>query len=1181
MNLPARVRQALNGAIHPTEFERCACALLQSRYPGLAAVEGGHDFGRDADIYFPHGGGSGARGRLLVTTGDPVANVRTGLRRMDEEGLRTDLVVVACSRPVDARTRRTLDGLCADRGLSPPEVYAQEWFVQGLVRDAAWRRSLLSIEDRLEVLLEAPLETPLTVSPRELVGRQVELEALSGAVSSGQDVVLVGVPGVGKTRLTGQLGNGAFYLGTASLHHLPDELLLTRPGAVIVDDAHAHVDAVRAVRQARQQTGLAFCVVATTWPDRLETVLEWLPGATVVSVPLLERPEMNTLVTAAGVTGHRARAAVLDQADGRPGWAVTLCTLLTGGQSGDVFSGRAHVAHVERYLREVTSSPTVLDVLACVAALGGASAEELYVLAPVVAVAPAELSVLMEDLAHNGLVDSVHDRWQLQPALCAPLVARWFFTNPARRPWATLSGAFPDRALALASSVMSAAAVSDSPQARAQAEVWIRSLPAPAAWSVAVFNVVAQYAGLDLRAAESAVQAALTVLATERERAGTRGLGLDLTGQAAVRQLIQGAQQFLLPQAVAGLLSLAVGDTRRRHATPEHPLRVLSDLAGMVDPDFGTSLDIRARLLRVVLGWLRENCSSAEQWSVATEAVAGIFSVEVSGNWPDPGTVDSITLVQGIDSADNLTGLLRLWGPAAQALNGETSRDGDIPCPPAALIMLLETALGWIRVGLNEDLSVEQQQCGAEGGILLMETLRPLLQRSPGTALRAQRDLARLRPLADAAGRPLPDFDIDPDLDAFCEWAGIDFTVDHEVAAEQVFTRAQALARKLTGLGAHAGVARFDELAEQAAVAGGAAVGYLTAARMGELMTDPAAWYEAAGMSGNTLVLGAALQQWLSTLPGSVPVHVLRPALEDASIRPAVVSAFLARDVVDETGEAVVSSLTAADAGLLEALFRHEPDEVVHRLLVHSDPTIAASAAVSFSDLGTRHGPALPEEWRAVWRSAIEGLRLDHLPEHNRWRAGQVLAHVARHDPDAFESWFCRRLAEMAVDGWYSSPLPHNSDGLLSLLPRPHRLRLVMSYIGQSRTGLRRFGPSPLVHLVGPDIELARELLDEHAVTPDELVSVLIGQRNTTVEQLGPLLLERGIGADRIAAAIDSYDSWSGNLSRMHAELLEYFTGLADQVPALQAVAAAGRLRQQELLAQALERECAARIRGR
>jgi hypothetical protein len=73
-------------------------------YPGLSAVDGGHDFGRDADIYFPLDSAAAGllrRGRLLATTGDARADVARALARMREEGLSVGLLVV---RPV-ARCR--------------------------------------------------------------------------------------------------------------------------------------------------------------------------------------------------------------------------------------------------------------------------------------------------------------------------------------------------------------------------------------------------------------------------------------------------------------------------------------------------------------------------------------------------------------------------------------------------------------------------------------------------------------------------------------------------------------------------------------------------------------------------------------------------------------------------------------------------------------------------------------------------------------------------------------------------------------------------------------------------------------------------------------------------------------------------------------------------------------------
>lgn len=142
----ARVLRALcEQAVHPTEFERCACALLQSQYPGLSAIEGGHDFGRHADIYFPWGSEDvNARGHLLVATGDPVANLRTGLRRMREERARRsggDGLLAT----VDATKRATMVRLCTERSLPAPHIYGCDWFVVRRVRPS--RRRLKKLTD--------------------------------------------------------------------------------------------------------------------------------------------------------------------------------------------------------------------------------------------------------------------------------------------------------------------------------------------------------------------------------------------------------------------------------------------------------------------------------------------------------------------------------------------------------------------------------------------------------------------------------------------------------------------------------------------------------------------------------------------------------------------------------------------------------------------------------------------------------------------------------------------------------------------------------------------------------------------------------------------------------------------------------------------------------------------------
>ncbi|UQI47161.1 hypothetical protein M1P56_23850 [Streptomyces sp. HU2014] len=1181
MDLLARVRRALSEqAIHPTEFERCACALLQSQYPGLSAVEGGHDFGRDADIYFPWGPDDvDARGRLLVTTGDPVANMRRGLRRMHEENVSADLIVMACSQPVDATQIAAMDRLCTEHGLLAPHIYPQAWFIPRLATEPAWRLSLLGIRGELGALLDRPLDLQEDLADRtEFLGRGVALATLTEALTHGRDVVLVGVPGVGKTRLTTELEGQVTYLEQAQANRVLDELLEKRPAAVVVDDAHMRLDEMRVLRRARHETEHPFTIVATTWPDRADEVLAAIPRALRLDVDLLERSDMNALVTSLGVTGHRARQAVLDQAAGRPGWALALCDTLTNGEGKQVASGAAHLANAERHLRRITESETAVDALACVAALGGTSAEALHALAPLVGEPPARMSGLMERLARNGLVEAVNGVWHLQPALRAPLIAKRFFTPPARRPWSTLWDAFPDRARDLVSAAISATQVSASPDARMVADTWIRTLPPPNEWDTGIFAVVSEYARLDLRAARFAVAAARAVLANPRETQQMHGTTVDLLGDAAARQLAQSAAQYLLPEAIAGLLDLAVGDDRPRHSTPQHPLQVLSDVANAIDPDFGATFDVRELLLKSVLEWLSTHRTPLG-WAVATDVLASVFAIETSGNWTDPGALNTVTLAQGVESTENLARLISLWDQVMPELADPADQDG-LGSAPAAIVPLLDLAGSWVRLGEgfvshNGEPGEGQKAQGAVGGARILATLYPLLQAFPGLALRTRRMLDAAYARSGDMRDGLPVLDVDPDLDSFASWSRWDGTGFSEETLQGRALAVEALARKIAALGPLDGTAKFDALIEQAELAGDHGGGVWVSDRLVPHLADPAAWYAAATRAGSPLMARAALTQWFTISPDTVSADVLSAALDDPRFRTGVISTILQRGEDDEAAEFVIGAMQTEDAWLLDSLFiQGEPNMGLHLLLLHPVPEISGSAAIVFA-IGQPHGPALPESWRSAWRNAVQHLRPRDLSHHVHWRVGQLLSHLVDHDPDLLETWYAERIDEMADCGYFMAPEPHGCNLHLDRLPQEHRYRLAVRC-----AGMPRVGHSPLIQLIGADRDLAERLLRDRTVTPDNLLDALLGQRNETLERLGPLLLSHGVPPSRIAANVAWVDSWWGEDSARHHHLIDYFTDLTTRVPALASIATAGLAQQQELPREAEVKERAARVRG-
>ncbi|TDV44199.1 ATP-binding protein [Actinophytocola oryzae] len=1185
MNLVEQVLRAIQGhPVNPAEFERCACALLRTRYPGVSAVEGGHDFGRDADIYFPSDDGDPQRlGRLLATIGDPVANLRNGLKRMSQEGLRVDLIVMACLQPVNATKLAKLDKLCHSYGLPAPQVYSRDWFVNELVSEPEWRQRLLGVGGQLELLLERPLDVLEPAAPAlTLVGREVELSTLRKLVDDRTDVMLVGVPGVGKTRLATELGDDVLFLQGGEPGQVLDAVVGTRPAAVVVDDAHSRAPDLQVLRRIRVQEQTTFSIIATTWPDQAEDVRTALPSAQVVVIDLLERKNMDVLIRAAGVTGHRARVVVLDQAEGRPGWALALCEVLVNGGGQDIVTGSAHRANVERYLRRVTESPTALDVLACLAALGTLSGETAYQLAPLVGIPPAELTGLLDRLARHGLLDSTPYGWSLQPSLRAPLVARWFFTEPTHRPWDSLVQTFPDHHRALTAAAI-AAARTGSALAHQAVRAIAASLLAPGTGEEVDFGLLAQYSTIDEHTARQAVIQALAALSTPRPTHQIGGFHFDPIARSATTLLIRAARQWLLPEAVSALLDLAIGDTRARHSTQEHPLRVLGDLARIIDPDHGTSIQIRERVLTLTLGWLTANPDPAH-WTVATKMLATLFSPEVSGTWSDPGDLNTFSYSQGYDTATNLEQLLDLWTQVDNLLTVHPDKVMTV-CPPEALCPLIDLVSEWFRLAAGvrfdaRELRPEQRQAARAGARRILRTLRPVVRAVPGLAVRAQRVLDN-RPTDDQDDNaPIAAFQLDSDL---VDLLGGTREPDEDTAGwiEARHLRLDQLAQRITSLGPAAGITRYTDLTHAACLATHSLDGHATllALRIAPHMTDPAAWVRLANQHRNPALLHAAIQQILKAAPEAVPVEELITHMSDPGLRAAIVSVAVDRSDVDEFTDQVINDLGTADAPLLDRHLRTDsPTDVLHRLLTHPNPAIATAAALEFAD-AQPYGPTLPDAWKDDWRAAIQDMNVEDMDQHARWKATRVLEHLATNDPDLFEYWFARQLDYQKTREYLRPPEPDGCTELLTHLPREHRERLTRQYA--QLLHLPRTHITLLTHLVGHDRDLAERLLDEKVITTEHLLDAVTGQRGIVLEQLGPLLLDRGADPDHIAEhAGVLLGARFGSESFHHKHLLHFFQMLSEKEPGLLPVAEAGCIRQKTLRDKAEEQERRGRVRG-
>ena len=627
-SLHQQIVQRLGGHIHPDLFEACACELLRADWPRLVPVPGGDDAGMDGAI----ADGKGEAFPLICTTGtDVIRNLTGSLASYGEKGGTRRKVVLVTSQALTARRRRNLETRAREKGFRLSQVYDQTAIATLLYRSPEWCKKLLALPGTLPALSAFPV-TSRPMLNEKLVGRAPDLGWLRKTEG---DKVLVGQPGSGKSFLLYNycsLANGAFVART-DISDIADEVRETKPRVLFCDDALAMGRTVEELVHLRTNIGADFAIVATTWPGDEDVPMSVLNLSTdsVRQLEPLTRDEIVEIVRDAGVAGPDVLVReIVDQAEGRPGLAVTLAYVCRRSVV-DLFRGDALLRSLKASFRRMVS-PSALGILGHFA-LGDDKGVALNTVATALGLSEHQVINEMTKLAAGGVLTRTSSGFAVRPkALRHVLVRDVFFSSPvphALQPLLDQVSDLPGVVSTLIGSRYAGASVDDA-------------LLMPLLERAASSECWGAYASLG---------------ALESTRVLDKSP--DLIGAVS-----QPALHYVPEKAVRLLLGKAVGDNRPLNSQPDHPMRILGDWVKAAQP--GTEEVIRRReaLLDAALEWLRLGREQDVGMQALSMALSPCFETMSS----DPGSGLRGTLTHGFITADDVQRVRKLWPKVAEVL---------------------------------------------------------------------------------------------------------------------------------------------------------------------------------------------------------------------------------------------------------------------------------------------------------------------------------------------------------------------------------------------------------------------------------------------------------------------------------------------------------------------------------
>jgi len=393
----------LNKTLDPELFERCACDLLRTIYPGLVPIRGGSDSGMDGAI----ADNQGTAFPLVSTTGkDVIGNLTRSLSSYLSDGGSRRKVILATSQSLRQRRRKNLEKRADKLGFTLTDIRSQAAFADLLYRSPEWCKELLNLTGEPPALSALPISNRPMIC-QTLVGREDDLLWLKQNTG---DLLITGQPGCGKTFLLYIFAkeHDGLYVVDDNIGKIADCVRSQQPKVIIVDDAHIKLSLVGQLKHMREEISADFRLIANCWPGETNNVATNLKVASssIHELKLLPRPEIVKVINECGIGGpDQLVRLIVDQAAGKPGLAATLCHLCLNGDIGNVVSGRALFNEIQSSFGQIVGKEAI-PVLA-VFSIGGDEGKTMEVVANELCMSLPTLRTITTQLATGGVMDEV------------------------------------------------------------------------------------------------------------------------------------------------------------------------------------------------------------------------------------------------------------------------------------------------------------------------------------------------------------------------------------------------------------------------------------------------------------------------------------------------------------------------------------------------------------------------------------------------------------------------------------------------------------------------------------------------------------------------------------------------------------------------------------------------------